>query len=224
MTAWQQLARMLIHLYPRAWRQRYGDELRALLAETPITPAVVFDVLICALREWVRAATRLPESPVSLDREEWRSQALTLIATVLLGWGAGRLVPLLWALGVSDDNRWWLIVPALYVPFRVLVAQTRRLRLQNRAIRQSAPPPSDAIISAGIGSLEFWICVGLIVVSTAANFADSTPRHWVAQSMRWVGLWVSIGLLRSTTRTDLARRDLVQRLYRAERGLGQVGR
>lgn len=36
--------RMLVRLYPRRWRGRYGPEFAALLADTPLTPAVIVDV------------------------------------------------------------------------------------------------------------------------------------------------------------------------------------
>jgi hypothetical protein len=39
----------LIRLYPRRWRERYGDELAALVAERPLGPHVVFDLLAGAL-------------------------------------------------------------------------------------------------------------------------------------------------------------------------------
>jgi hypothetical protein len=37
--------RALLRLYPRAWRSRYGVELAALLAQRPLTPLEVVDVL-----------------------------------------------------------------------------------------------------------------------------------------------------------------------------------
>ena len=35
----------LLALHPRRWRDTYGDEYRALLEQTRLTPSVVFDVL-----------------------------------------------------------------------------------------------------------------------------------------------------------------------------------
>lgn len=42
-------ARWLLALYPAHWRARYGDEFSALLDETPLTPALVIDVIRGAL-------------------------------------------------------------------------------------------------------------------------------------------------------------------------------
>lgn len=38
-------ARALTRLYAPAWRRQYGDEFEALLADLPVTPALVSDVL-----------------------------------------------------------------------------------------------------------------------------------------------------------------------------------
>ncbi len=50
------MIRLLLGLYPAAWRARYGDELVELVGETGMTPAVVLDVVQAAARERVRAA------------------------------------------------------------------------------------------------------------------------------------------------------------------------
>jgi hypothetical protein len=42
--------RVLVTLYPKKWRDSFGDEFTALLEETPITPVVVWDVAIHAGR------------------------------------------------------------------------------------------------------------------------------------------------------------------------------
>ena len=46
---------LLLALHPRAWRRRYGDEFRALLEASPLTLAVVLDVLLHAVRQHARA-------------------------------------------------------------------------------------------------------------------------------------------------------------------------
>ncbi len=43
--------RILIRLYPRAWRDRYGDEFAALLAADETDARIVADVVLSALRE-----------------------------------------------------------------------------------------------------------------------------------------------------------------------------
>jgi hypothetical protein len=41
--------RWLLQLYPRQWRERYEEEMLALLEEHKVTPATVFDLLVGAL-------------------------------------------------------------------------------------------------------------------------------------------------------------------------------
>ncbi len=57
------LKRVLVRLYPRAWRRRYGPEFAALLARQPLTPREVCDVVAGALdahwRAWSRRLTRM---------------------------------------------------------------------------------------------------------------------------------------------------------------------
>jgi len=43
------MRRLLIRLYPAAWRSRYGDEFEALLEERPLGPFDVADVLLAAI-------------------------------------------------------------------------------------------------------------------------------------------------------------------------------
>jgi hypothetical protein len=39
---------LLVALYPRKWREEYGEEFAALLEETRLTPGAVLDVLVQA--------------------------------------------------------------------------------------------------------------------------------------------------------------------------------
>lgn len=48
----------LVAMHPRAWRQRYGEEFRALLDDTTLTPAAVVDILTSCLALQARAHPR----------------------------------------------------------------------------------------------------------------------------------------------------------------------
>jgi hypothetical protein len=52
--------RALLRLYPRRWRERYGDEFALVLRATPPGPHTVFDVVRGALDAHVRGARRGP--------------------------------------------------------------------------------------------------------------------------------------------------------------------
>jgi len=51
----------LLHLYPRAWRRRYGVEFAALLMQRPLSPLEVADVVRGAVDvRWVASRTMAP--------------------------------------------------------------------------------------------------------------------------------------------------------------------
>lgn len=50
------MTRLLLRLYPRAWRERYGAELSDLITDTGLSPVVAWDVARGAAREWTSAA------------------------------------------------------------------------------------------------------------------------------------------------------------------------
>jgi hypothetical protein len=47
----------IVRLYPRAWRERYEDEMRALLEQTPPSSRVVWDLARGLGSEWAQALT-----------------------------------------------------------------------------------------------------------------------------------------------------------------------
>lgn len=49
------MIRLLLVLHPRSWRNRYGEEFRALLEDRPLTAATVLDVLRNAIGQHARA-------------------------------------------------------------------------------------------------------------------------------------------------------------------------
>ena len=50
------IMRLLLHCYPPAWRQRYGQELADLISESPLTARVAIDVASAGLRQRLHAA------------------------------------------------------------------------------------------------------------------------------------------------------------------------
>ena len=54
------LARAALALYPLAYRRRYGQEMGALLEDSPVTPAVLVDLLGGAVRAHLRPSRRSP--------------------------------------------------------------------------------------------------------------------------------------------------------------------
>jgi hypothetical protein len=71
----RRLARLLVRMYPRAWRERYGEEFATLLEDGPGGPGAALNVMVTALGErifptlgggmnetsrWQRWSTRAP--------------------------------------------------------------------------------------------------------------------------------------------------------------------
>lgn len=71
----------LLRLYPRAWRDRYGEELSDLIACGPVDRRVMWDVAMGAAREHARAARMKGETIMVTAR----GNAAVLIRTPLAG-------------------------------------------------------------------------------------------------------------------------------------------
>lgn len=75
--------RWVLRLYPRAWRERYGDELLALLESEPLNARTVRDVTGAAIGEWLHHGSGvLPQAFVLL-----RTLLGYYCATQLIWWG-----------------------------------------------------------------------------------------------------------------------------------------
>ena len=71
----------LVLLYPPAWRDRYGVEMSSLLAEEPIRPHIVWDVLSGAVDAWVTG----PWGIVISTHQRLRMVAGVATLTILVG-------------------------------------------------------------------------------------------------------------------------------------------
>ena len=69
----------LLKLYPQAYRQRYGEELRAVLEQQPVTMATLFDLTLGALDAHIAPAGLVASPPsrirgaISASLTLWRS-------------------------------------------------------------------------------------------------------------------------------------------------------
>ncbi len=73
------LARAVLSLYPPAWRERYGDEILALLADTDAGPGALVSLACRAVPVWICPPRQLH------DRD---ARVRASLATVLLAWSA----------------------------------------------------------------------------------------------------------------------------------------
>ncbi len=78
------LARVLLELYPQAHRARYGDELRAVLEQSPVTLSTLFDLLCGALDAHLHPGG-LVASPARRMRGTVSASLALWIALVVVG-------------------------------------------------------------------------------------------------------------------------------------------
>jgi hypothetical protein len=83
MTIKERIIRMLLHLYPIAWRREYGPELRDLLQARVLGAAEIVDVGRGAIRERVLAA----------DAATWIGVTAMLAVAGAIGWNIGAPQP-----------------------------------------------------------------------------------------------------------------------------------
>jgi len=107
--------RTLLRLYPRRWRERYGDEFGLVLRASPPGPGTVLDVVRGALDAHVRSARRGP-------LQRW---ALLAACAAVVGWlnfhASDDVQPVAAALlffgfgfGAHRPGRAWLAAVALF--------------------------------------------------------------------------------------------------------------
>jgi hypothetical protein len=155
---------------------------------------------------------------VSLEREIWRGWRRSLVGAVVIAAASWELARVFFLVGIlPHDDPWFLTVGTLYGVTRVLIVQVRCSRLRNRALNASLPPPMLAAV--GLGRMEFWMCIALVIVATSTTWSNAHGFVWWT---KWFGLWLSVDLLRNSTRIELARRDVVIQLAIAERQAGQA--
>jgi hypothetical protein len=78
-------ARPLLIFFPRAWRDRYGDELLELVAETGLTPRAVVDLMAAGLRQRAHAARKAINGGTAMSiGPAWRHPTAFALAGALL--------------------------------------------------------------------------------------------------------------------------------------------
>jgi hypothetical protein len=132
------LGRVLLHCYPAAWRERYGDELLDLLSDLPLTPRVVIDLATSGLSLRGRAASHaLQGDPAMTFRPAWRHPTAFAVAGALL------------------------ILPTLFV----VVSSLLSYELGLTAVRDVAAPIQEALTSVRLLDLFLVLAPALATVA-----------------------------------------------------------
>ena len=195
------LTSALIHLYPAAWRERYGEEFAVLLEERPVGPFDVADVVLGALDARLRFRSHAAES-------QHRSLPMTLrIGGVAAIAGAGLLTLAgLSSLGIAGEVG-QLGTPILFIVglFSLLVALAGMSAFQARAhpvLSWAAflVPALGTVASVagmigtslvGESGWGVWFVGTLTALAGSALFALVTWR--TAALSRWASLLLGFG-------------------------------
>jgi len=86
------LARLIVHLYPSAWRERYEAEVLDLLEATPLRLRDLNELVQGLVLERWRQLAASPESPRRTEAVLVLFGPVTVLATVLVAIGAGRML------------------------------------------------------------------------------------------------------------------------------------
>jgi hypothetical protein len=108
------LARLLVRLYPRAWRARYEDEFVVLLEQTGVGWSALLDIAWGAIREHGRAAWRFVlgrDAGDALPPLSGTKAFLTFVVLMSSGWIVGSWLDRF----VSDDLALLVWLPLLFL-------------------------------------------------------------------------------------------------------------
>ena len=131
--------RILLALYPPSFRERYGDELGALVEDVSPTPRVALDLALGAARAWIEPTFG------GTPGQRQRDRMLATILTVFWSWSLVLLAFAAFSKMVDDPPVRGLRVPLVHAAFQV-----------------SSASMDVATVLIGLGALSYW---GLIAVT-----------------------------------------------------------
>jgi hypothetical protein len=178
---------LLIRLYPRSWRERYGAEFEALLEERPLGPFDAADVLLAALDAHLhlRGATGAAKSGRSL----LMSMRIGGFAAVLGGalWLAGFLIAQF--NGSDDDSLAQFLALAGTLGLLVALAGLSAVqsRLHPRLVWTAFALPAIGALASALGLLE-------MVFTGGSRLPTEDVDPWILWALGTVVLVAGSGL------------------------------
>jgi hypothetical protein len=160
--------RRLVSLYPEAWRERYGEEMQALLDEAPPTVADTLDLLRGALIAHLRP---LASRPVARARNTIAYVLGCFIVFAFFGSAFAKTTenydPTEHAHSLLGISHSIILIGAIVaagalalaaVPLAVAsLAQARRTRDPTLAKLIAVPPAAIAVFAGSVGLLALWL-------------------------------------------------------------------
>ncbi|HUP83865.1 MAG TPA: hypothetical protein VM284_06730 [Candidatus Limnocylindria bacterium] len=176
------MTRLITRLYPRAWRERYGDELSELIDETGLSPRDAIDVVRGAAREWTSQARlaiagggSMVIGPAWRHPQVWALVAFLVLAPTallvvfsILAYQLGQT----WLIGFMDPVMRWMqsarIVDLIFVvspAIALLIAAAPLLRVELRKNEVGGTALIEVrmkLLNVAIGLLALFIGVLLV--------------------------------------------------------------
>jgi hypothetical protein len=205
-------ATLLLRLYPASWRERYGDEVVALLAERGLTVADRLDLIRGAVDArlhpaapsalpwiaailggalWIAAGLAVALQPVPPD---WPGYLIEMIpialgGTVLVGVAA---IGAWLRAGDAHPRHSHVAVTLLIAGFGLWVAGLAATALgieygASTAIAQTAAAAGILGVGLLLARTGDWPTAGLVLVSALA-LVIAHPLSWVAFGLAWIGV------------------------------------
>lgn len=178
------LARILIALYPVAWRERYGDEFVALLEQQPLRPLAVLDIVASALAE--RAVSVLT---VRSDRARAlvRGGARFALTIALIAGGISISSVLAMALTALP---WRAERGEFAIPAFLVAAQTIWLQIHYSRHRHSGPlrtqPPLGPLTSKAV-AVVWSVSIAILTIAKWIQWTSAPAHFELADWPRWFG-------------------------------------
>ena len=196
LTRW---AQRLLQLYPRAWRERYGDEVALVLAEHHVTYWTLLDVLLAALDAHLHREV-LPRRLLSMAHRIRSSEIVIFCAVVLfcVAWLPLRLVrdPLpIWKAAVSAHPDLLGALNALDISGGVaaLAILVGGLPLLTSALKQAIGAHRWRLLA--LFAVPLFAAAALLAVGLADIPWSSTSQSGVTQMLQPVAVQLALVLL-----------------------------
>jgi hypothetical protein len=219
----------LLRLYPRAWRERYGDEVASVLAEHHVTAWTALDLLLGAFDAHLHRSL-LPERLISMAHRIRSSEIVVFCAVVLfcVAWLPLRLVrdPLpIWQSAVGAHPELLAALNVLDVAGSVatLAVVIGGLPILFTALAQGVAARRWAVLAlfgvpllAAIVLIVYWI-VAIPASTVRQNSAPDAPFTPLAVGLQLglvILLLLAIGGSAAAVAAAIGRSELSERLLR----------
>lgn len=188
-------AKVLIRLFPRAWRRRYEDEVLDTMSRSPIRLADLADLLRSAADEWEWHLGRSPVGIATLVGVGYLALGSVWLAT---GFAGNLLALFLGQRGLGPDFGFVAVVPSIAIVFLLPMYTTGLvlnlpLLITLRPARHRFPLGACRCVAAvGMACWGEWL---LFRMEWFDVWRHGVPglRYWITMLLPWGIAWAAAG-------------------------------